>query len=116
MTDNNTRYDLMGNAFIQAEVSSNYQLTHEELQVVFDNFVNVTLYKYQLNKEDFQEYTNQFNNKLPDDIEIDIRVTSDEVKFDTVESVYPTTHEVLNDPEERERSVCPHCGHTEGGN
>ena len=116
MTDNNTQYDLSGTAQIEVEVTSNHQLTHEELQVVFDNFVNVTLYKYQITKGNFAEYSNQFNNKLPDDIEMDIRITSDDVTFGTVEGVVPTTHEVLNDPEERERSVCPHCGHVEGDN
>ena len=114
MTDNNTQYDLMGNAFIQAEVSSNYQLTHDELEVVFNNFINVTLYTAQITKGDFAEYSNQFDNKLPDDIEIDIRIASDDVTFGTVEGVVPTTHEVLNDPEDR--NICPHCGHTKGGN
>ena len=110
MTDNNTQYDLMGNAFIQAEVSSNYQLTHDELEVVFNIFINVTLYTAQITKGDFAEYSNQFDNKLPDDIEIDIRISGDEVKFDTVER----DDEVLNDPEDR--NICPHCGHTKGGN
>ena len=114
MPDTDTQYSLMGNAFIEAEVSSNYQLTHDELEVVFNNFINVTLNKYQLTKDNFTGYNNQFDNKLPDDIEIDIRISSDEVKFDTVESVYPTDREVLIEPEDR--GSCPACGHVGGGN
>ena len=115
MPDTDTQYSLMGNAFIEAEVCSNYQLTHDELEVVFNHFINVTLYKTKIKKEHLAEYSNEFDNlKLPDDLEIGMGIVGDEVKFDTVESVYPTDREVLIEPEDR--GSCPACGHVGGGN